>query len=132
VQVATQTAAVEAGPEIPQGLQEFLDLLTASRIARQAAGVAPGSVRWATIVQSTLLSYYDLDGSGALDQTDEIIEVPCSVWGTIAATYGAPLTDMGFGSGGTYLGDQIGIDASQRLLVAARVEACAEEAAQPR
>jgi hypothetical protein len=129
VQVATETAAVEAGPEIPQGLQEFLDLLTASRIARQAQGVAPGSVRWATVVQSTLLSYYDLDGSGSLDQTDEIIEVPCSVWGTIAATFGGPLTGLGFGSGTTYLGDQIGIDESQRLLVTARVEACADEPA---
>ncbi len=113
-------------PAISADLQDFLDLLTASRIARQASGVSPGSVRWATIVQSTLLSHYDLDGSGSLDQTDEVIEVPCAVWTTIEATYGAPLSDLGFVEGGTpqYLGDQIGIDLSQRELVAARVAAC--------
>ncbi len=126
VQGDTRVADVVEGPAMSQDLQEFLDLLTASRIARQATGVSPGSVRWATLVQSTLISHYDLDGSGSLDQTDEIIEIPCPVWSTIEATYGAPLADLGFGPTGDYLGDQIGIDASQREMVAARVEACGE------
>ena len=120
--------AAETGdiPTISADLQQFLDLLTASRIARQSQNVSPGSVRWATIVRSTLLSHYDFDASGSLDQTDEIIEVPCAVWTTISATYGAPLSELGFVEGGTpqYLGDQVGIDLSQRDLVAARVGAC--------
>jgi hypothetical protein len=122
----TRSADLGDVPAISADLQEFLDLLTASRIARQASGVSPGSVRWATIVQSTLLSHYDLDGSGSIDQTDEVIEIPCAVWTTISATYGAPMADLGFVEGGTaqYLGDQIGIDLSQRDLVAARVAAC--------
>jgi hypothetical protein len=129
VQGDQRATDVVAGPAISQDLQEFLDLLTASRIARQAAGVSPGSIRWATLVQSTLISHYDLDGSGSLDQTDEIIEIPCPVWSTIEATYGAPLSDLGFSPTGDYLGDQIGIDSTQRELVAARVAACAESSA---
>jgi hypothetical protein len=126
VQTSIRTAAVDAGPGIPENLQEFLDLLTASRIARAAAEVQPGSVRWATLVQSTLIDHYDLDGSGTLDQTDEIIGVPCAVWRTIAATYGAPLSDLGLGEEGDYYADQIGIDIGQRELVGARIAACAE------
>ena len=128
VQTDTRTAAVEDVPTIAEDLQDFLDLLTASRIARQAQGVSPGSIRWATIAQATLLSHYDLDGSGSLDQTDEIIEVPCAVWSTIRATYGSPLDELGIGGNGVWLGDQIGIDESQRELVTARVSACAEAA----
>jgi len=109
---------------IPEGLREFLDLLTAARIARSASGMAPGSVRWAALVQSTLVDHYDLDGSGVLDQTDEIIEVPCPVWATIEATYGAPLSDLGLGAEGEYLADNIGIAIEQRLLAGARVEGC--------
>ena len=123
VQAATRSAEVEA-VQIAPDLKEFLDLLTASRIARGAAGAPAGSVRWATIVQSTLMSHYDLDGSGSLDQTDEVIEVPCAVWATIGATYGSSMADLGFGGSGDYLGDQIGIDSSQRDLVTARVAAC--------
>jgi hypothetical protein len=126
VQTSTRSADIEAGPAIPEDLQEFLDILTASRIARSAASVESGSVRWATIVQSTLVNHYDLDGSGELDQTDEIIEVPCAVWRTIEATYGAPLADLGLAETGDYFADQIGIDVGQRELVAARVAACAE------
>ncbi len=126
VQSQTRTAEADAGPVVAEGLQEFLDLLTASRIARQAGRVSPGSVRWATVVQDALLSHYDLDGSSALDQTDEVIEVPCAVWQTIAATYGAPLTDLGFGGGGAYLGDQIGIDVGQLELATARIASCEE------
>ncbi|MDE0897660.1 MAG: hypothetical protein OSA81_01455 [Longimicrobiales bacterium] len=65
-------------------------------------------------------------GSGALDQTDEIIEVPCAVWRTIEAIYGAPLADLGLSETGDYFPGQIGIDVGQRELVAARVAACAE------
>ena len=125
VQSSTRTADVTDAPDISEDLQEFLDLLTASRIARASVGVSPGSVRWATLVQGTLLNHYDLDGSGSLDQTDEIIEVPCAVWKTIEATYGAPLADLGMGRGGEYLGDQIGVDIGQLELVGARVAACA-------
>lgn len=126
VQSSTRSAGVSAAPDISEDLQQFLDLLTASRIARAAQGVAPGSVRWARLVQGTLLNHYDLDGSGALDQTDEVIGIPCAVWATIAATYGGPLSDLGMGPSGEYLGDQIGIDIGQRELVGARVAACAE------
>lgn len=125
VQSSTRNADVTDAPAISEDLQEFLDLLTASRIARASVGVSPGSVRWATLVQGTLLNHYDLDGSGSLDQTDEIIEVPCAVWKTIEATYGATLADLGMGRGGEYLGDQIGVDIGQRELVGARVAACA-------
>lgn len=124
VQTSTRTADVEAGPAISEDLQEFLDLLTASRIARAARGMTPGSVRWATLVETTLLNHYDLDGSGFLDQTDEIIEVPCSVWSTIEATYGSSLEELGLGGTGEYFADQIGIDGGQRELAAARIAAC--------
>jgi hypothetical protein len=128
VQAGSRTADVEDAPVIQEDLQDFLDLLTASRIARQTQGVSPGSIRWATVVQSTLLSHYDLDGSGSLDQTDEIIDVPCAVWSTVQATYRSPLAELGIGGTGAWLGDQIGIDESQRELVTARVSACVENA----
>ncbi|MEM7414480.1 MAG: hypothetical protein AAF389_03225 [Gemmatimonadota bacterium] len=130
VQTSTRTADTEmVGPAISEDLQQFLDLLTASRIARSAEGMQPGSVRWATLVESTLLNHYDLDASGALDQTDEILEVPCAVWGTIEATYGESLAELGLGGAGDYFADQIGIDGGQRELATARVTACREEAA---
>lgn len=124
VQAATQT--VEDAPTIPQGLREFLDGLTAAQIGRNAASVEPGSLRWATLVQTSLVGQYDLDGSGALDQTDEITEIPCPVWRTIEATHGAPLSELGFGSGGEYFGDQIGITRDQRALATARIRGCPE------
>lgn len=129
VQSATQMADESlTGPAISDDLREFLDLLTASRIGRAARGLTPGSVRWATMVESTLLNNYDLDGSGSLDQTDEIIEVPCSVWNTIEATYGAPLSELGLGGTGEYFADQIGVDGGQRELATARIAACEEPA----
>jgi hypothetical protein len=124
VQASTRTA--EDAPAIPQGLREFLDGLTAAQIARNAGSVEPGSLRWATLVQSSLVGQYDLDGSGALDQADEITEVPCPVWRTIEATYGAPLSGLGFGSAGEYFGDQIGITRDQRALATARIRGCGE------
>jgi hypothetical protein len=126
VQASTRTAAVEQGPEIPQGLSDFLDLLTAAGIARAAAGMEPGSVRWARAVRTGLVDHYDLDGSGSLDQTDEIIDVPCPVWATIEATLGAPLTTLGVGAEGTYYGDQIGLLEEHSELAGARVAACAD------
>lgn len=126
---ASQTTAADDVPTIPQGLSEFLDGLTAAQIARNAASVEPGSLRWATVVQTSLLGQYDLDGSGALDQADEIVEIPCPVWRTIEATYGAPLSDLGFGIGGEYFGDQIGITRDQRSLATARIRGCQEAAA---
>ena len=125
VQTTRSTAEVEEAPIIPPGLREFLDLLTAARIARSAVGMVPGSVRWATLIQSTLVGHYDLDGSGSLDQTDEVIEVPCPMWATIEATYGAPLSELGLAAEGEYFADKIGIAIEQRLLVAARILACA-------
>ena len=41
-----------------------------------------------------------------------------------------PLSELGIGGTGVWLGDQIGIAESQRELVTARVAACAEEVAQ--
>ena len=82
-------------------------------------------MRWATLIQSTLVGHYDLDGSGSLDQTDEVIEVPCPMWATIEATYGAPLSELGLAAEGEYFADKIGIAIEQRLLVAARILACA-------
>lgn len=130
IEAGTRTAVADTGPGLPEGLQEFLELLTAARIARAAAGVPAGSLRWATLIQSTLLSHYDLDGSGQLDQSDEIIEIPCSVWKTIEATSGGTLAELGFGGDGDFLGDQIGVSPDQRLLAAARVQACETLAAQ--
>lgn len=129
VQTATRTAAAEQGPAIPQGLSEFLDLLTAAGIARAAQGLEAGSVRWARVVKLKLIEFYDLDGSGNLDQTDEIIDVPCAVWATIAATLGSPLTELGIGPEGDYYADQIGITIDQRLLAGARIDACTGGAA---
>lgn len=123
VQASVQMAA-DDGPPIPEGLREFLDVLTAAQIARAARNVEPGSLRWATLVQSSLIGQYDLDGSGSLDQTDEIVEVPCPVWRTIEATYGAPLSELGFGGEGEYFGDQIGITRDQRPLATARFLGC--------
>lgn len=100
------------------------DGLTAAQIARAAASVGPGSLRWATLVQGSLMAQYDLDGSGSLDQTDEITEIPCPVWRTIEATSGAPLSELGFGSDGEYYGDQIGITREQRALATARIRGC--------
>ena len=127
VQASSRTATVQDGPEVPPGLQEFLDVLTAAGIARSARGVDGGSVRWANVVQSSLVSHYDLDGSGALDQTDEVIAVPCTVWTTIEATYGSPLAELGLSEEGDYYADQIGIAVDQRELASARIRACAVE-----
>ncbi len=124
VQTSARMASAGENSEIPQGLSEFLDLLTAAGIAREATLVEPGSVRWARIVRSGLIDHYDLDGSGSLDQTDEIIDIPCAVWATIAATLGSPLTELGLGPDGEYYGEQIGISIEQRLLAGARIEAC--------
>ncbi len=122
-----QTNGQFAGGDVPiisEGLRDFLDGLTAAQIARAAATAERGSLRWATLVQGSLLAQYDLDGSGALDQTDEVTEIPCPVWRTIEATYGAPLSDLGFGSDGQYFGDQIGITRDQRALATARLRGC--------
>jgi hypothetical protein len=127
VQASAQTAAAPSGPIVPEGLSNFLDLLTAAGIARATDGTAPGSVRWAGAVKSELVDRYDLDGSGEIDQTDEVIDIPCAVWQTISATLGAPLTELGIGGSGAYLADQIGIAREHRDLAAARVEACLQE-----
>jgi hypothetical protein len=129
VQSTTRTADATATdlPSIPQGLREFLDLLTAARIGRETAGVQSGSVRWATVVQSALVNHYDLDGSGQIDQSDEVIAIPCPVWRTIEATYGGPLAELGFSADGEYLGDQIGVTGDQRPLATARIRACQEQ-----
>lgn len=126
IEPSTGTRAVVDGPSIPEGLREFLDLLTAASIARSASGLTAGSVRWATLIQTTLLNQYDLDGSGRIDQTDEVIEIPCPVWSTIEATYGSPLSELGLGESGDYFADQIGVDEGQRLLAAARIQGCRE------
>lgn len=109
---------------MPEGLSNFLDLLTAAEIARSTSGTEPGSVRWANAVKNGLVSQYDLDDSGEIDQTDEVIGIPCPVWQTIEATLGSPLTELGIGGSGDYFADQIGIAIEQRDLVAARVGAC--------
>jgi len=116
-----------AGPTISAGLLEFLDLLTAARIARSAAGMSPGSVRWAALVQSVLVSHYDLDGSGMLDQPDELEEVPCAVWTTIEATYGAPLSGLGLDAESQFVANRIGIAAEQRLVAADQVRRCSDQ-----
>lgn len=126
VQVATETALVVEGPAVPQGLSNFLDLLTASGLARSTDGTEPGSVPWARAVKSDLVDRYDFDASGEIDQTDEVIDIPCAVWQTIAATLGAPLTELGIGGTGDYFADQIGITIEHRDLAAARVDACSE------
>lgn len=125
VQVATRTADAR-GPAIPQGLSNFLDLLTAAKIARSANGVEPGSVRWAVAMKSGLVDHYDLDGSGEIDQTDEVIAIPCAVWQTVQATLRSPLTDLGIGSDGEYLADQIGLAIEHRDLAGRRVSACGD------
>jgi len=125
VQASAQTGTSSDVPDIPQGLSEFLDGLTAAQIARAARSVEPGSLRWATLIQSSLVGQYDLDGSGTLDQTDEIVAVPCPVWRTIEATYGAPLSELGFGPDGEYFGDQIGVAESQRSIATGRIRGCA-------
>ncbi|MDX1493467.1 MAG: hypothetical protein R3253_05385 [Longimicrobiales bacterium] len=124
VQATGQSVADDAAPAIPEGLSDFLDGLTAAQIGRAASAVEPGSLRWATLVQNSLVAQYDLDGSGSLDQTDEVTEIPCPVWRTIEATYGAPLSELGFGSDGEYFGDQIGITRDQRALATARIRGC--------
>ena len=126
VQVATETAVVAEGPAVPQGLSNFLDLLTASGIARSTDGTEPGSVPWARAVKGDLVDRYDFDASGEIDQTDEVIDIPCAVWQTIAATLGAPLTELGIGGTGDYFADQIGITIEHRDLAAVRVDACGE------
>ncbi len=113
-------------PVISEGLRAFLDGLTAAQIARAASAAEPGSLRWATLVQGSLLAQYDLDGSGYLDQTDEVTEIPCPVWATIEATYGSPLSDLGFSAEGQHFGDQIGITRDQRSLATARIRGCRE------
>lgn len=115
----------DMGPTISAGLREFLDLLTAAGIARRSAGMPAGSVEWATVVESVLMSHYDLDGSGVLDQPDEVAEVPCPVWRTIEATYGAPLSGLGLDAESQFLAEMIGIAAEQRLVVASAIEGCA-------
>jgi len=112
------------GPTIPAELREFLDLLTASRIVRSAVELEPGSARWATMVRSVLVSNYDLDGSGMLDQRDELREVPCPVWTTVEATYEGPRSGSRRGAQSLYFADQIGIASEQRLFAAVRIQGC--------
>lgn len=125
LQTSTAMADAASGPSVPEGLSNFLDLMTAAEIARSTAGADPGSVRWANAVRNGLVSQYDFDGSGALDQTDEVIDIPCPVWQTIEATLGSPLTELGIGADGDYFADQIGLAIEHRELAAARVTACA-------
>lgn len=127
VQASTRTADAAGGPVVPEGLTNFLDLLTAAGIARSTNGTDPGSVRWATAVKNGLVGQYDFDGSGGIDQTDEVIDIPCPVWQTIEATLGSPLTELGIGGAGEYFADQIGIAVEHRDLAAARVVACVGE-----
>jgi hypothetical protein len=114
----------QSGPTIPAELREFLDLLTASRIVRSAVELEPGSARWATMVRSVLLRNYDRDGSGTLDQRDELREVPCPVWTTIEATYEGPRSGTRLGAQSLYFADQIGIASEQRLYAAVRIQRC--------
>lgn len=132
VQFSARTASAAQGPAVPEGLTNFLDLLTAANIARSTRGTEPGSVRWATAVKSGLVDRYDFDGSGEIDQTDEVIDIPCPVWQTIAATLRSPLTELGIGRAGDYYADQIGLAIEHRDLAAARVEACGEPVPQGR
>ena len=127
VQASTRTADAAGGPVVPEGLTNFLDLLTAAGIARSTNGTDPGSVRWATAVKNGLVGQYDFDGSGEIDQTDEVIDIPCPVWETIEATLGSPLSELGIGGTGEYFADQIGIAVEHRDLAAARVAACVGE-----
>lgn len=109
---------------LPVELADFLELQAAATVAQSTASSQPGSAAWAATVRSVLVGHYDFDGSGTLDRAHEIDAIPCLVWATTEATYGASLNDLGLGISGDFLADRIGIAAAQRARVAARVERC--------
>lgn len=121
----SETPAAREDLRLPASLVQFIDMTTAVRIAHQTQRVEPGSAAWAAIIHSVLLEEYDLDGSGMLDATDEIGAVPCVVWHTVRATFGSSLTALGFGGTNRYVGDRIGIAATQREEVTRRLQTCA-------
>jgi len=124
------TSSVETDPQpnleitIPVELREFLDLETAASIARSGTGMQPGSAAWAAMVRAVLLSNYDLDGSQSLDRAEELDEVPCLVWTTVEATYGAPLSALLLGRGEQFLGTEVGISFEQASYADALVQSC--------
>jgi hypothetical protein len=105
-------------------LKEFLDLETSAQIVQAAIAAQPGSAAWAATVRSVLINHYDLDGSGSLDQSEELDEVPCTVWSTIEATYGAPLSGVVVGNQDRFLGDELGIAFEQRSYTQSRLASC--------
>jgi len=124
VTAAEAPAAADQELHLPASLVQFIDLETAVRIARLTQRAEPGSAAWAAVVRSTLLEEYDLDRSGVLDAAIEVEAVPCVVWSTVRATYGADLGGLGFGGTSRYLGDRIGIAGGQREAVRRRLQAC--------
>jgi hypothetical protein len=109
---------------VPSELKEFLDLETSAQIVQAAIAAQPGSAAWAATVRSVLINHYDLDGSGSLDQSEELDEVPCTVWSTIEATYGAPLSGVVVGNQDRFLGDELGIAFEQRSYTQSRLASC--------
>jgi len=109
---------------IPSELRRFLDLETAAMIVRSTASGQLGSASWAATVNSVLVTHYDLDGSGLLDQADELNEVPCMVWDTIEATFGAPLSDLLLDDRDRFMGGRIGISFDQRMTARSHVLSC--------
>lgn len=121
---ASATAAPRPDLVVTAELREFLDLEAASEIARTAVSARPGSAAWAMAVRAAILDRYDLDDSGALDGLDEIDEVPCIVWETLEATYGAPLEGLLAGGRASFVGSQIGIAEAGSADTRARIERC--------
>jgi hypothetical protein len=112
---------------VANSLHEFMGTQTAAGIARTTAMAEPGSATWATLVRVALVEAYDLDQSDMLDNPEEVDEVPCVVWNTIRATFGADiLAGLGFDGNSRYLGNLIGVDVGQRERVAQKLRACGQ------
>lgn len=120
----SETSSPSEDLRLPASLVQFIDMTTAVRIAHLTQRIEPGSAAWAALIRNVLVEEYDLDGSGLLDTALEIEVVPCVVWNTVRATYGASLTALGFGGTNRYLGDRIGIAPAHREEVTRRLQAC--------
>jgi len=120
VAAARRTTVVD----VPAQVREFLDADAARRIFREAEGIAAGSAGWTDAVRAVLVAEYDTDASGLLDTEGEIAQVPCVVWSTIRSTSGGSLAPMGFGTGGDFYGDRIGIGEGVRMAASRALSAC--------
>jgi len=112
--------------QLPVSLSEFIDTEIAVRIVHATSRTVPGSASWAAAVKGVLITAYDADRSGMLDESGEIDAISCVVWNTVQATSGNPMSALGLDASMPDQGGLIGVAEGQRTTVVGRLAACAQ------